>query len=233
MPVVDIYNGAIPDMRRQGYTLQAIGDEIGVTRERVRQILSRYYPGTCTQFLKETQVAKVVGCSPATLRKLCRAGKLSPIPRGKHYLYDREEIEKAYLAVLKTCPHCGSIYMEGFKYCRECRVEHTRYYYPFMTEEAKKNASLCSKRWQKNNPERYKVIRDRAVAKWQKQNPKKIKVLTDKYKATHFARTHYRVVYENPVLPMGTVFQAVKGEIGYLLLADGSKIPSCCVRIIG
>jgi len=217
MPVVDIFNGAIPDMRRQGYTLQAIGDEIGVTRERVRQILNRYYPGTQPQVLREYQVAKVIGCSPDALRKLRTAGKINPMPRGKHYLYDRNEIEKAYLAVLKACPHCGSTYIGSYIRCAKCRAEYKRYQYPFFSEEQKRKSRLSTKKWQKNNPERNKANQKRANAK---------------SRAAHFARTYYRVVGKNSVLPIGTVFQAVK-RVSYLLLTDGSQIPVTCVRIIG
>ena len=41
IPVVEIYDGQIADMRRDGFTLQRIGDKIGVSRERVRQILAK------------------------------------------------------------------------------------------------------------------------------------------------------------------------------------------------
>ena len=49
--VVQIYDGLIADMRKEGYTLQEIGDKVktpnhpmGVTKERVRQVLHRFYP---------------------------------------------------------------------------------------------------------------------------------------------------------------------------------------------
>lgn len=42
-PVWEIYNGQIKELRNQGLTLQAIGNQVGVTRERIRQILNEHY----------------------------------------------------------------------------------------------------------------------------------------------------------------------------------------------
>lgn len=40
--VYDVYGELIANWRREGYSLQEIGDKVGVTRERIRQILNRY-----------------------------------------------------------------------------------------------------------------------------------------------------------------------------------------------
>ena len=68
--VVETFNGEISALRRDGYSLQSIGDVIGVTRKRVRQILNEYYSGTAIPLLAESQVAKLCGCSYMTIRKL-------------------------------------------------------------------------------------------------------------------------------------------------------------------
>ena len=41
--LLTLRNDEILKLREKGYTLQRIGDEYGITRERVRQILDRMY----------------------------------------------------------------------------------------------------------------------------------------------------------------------------------------------
>lgn len=41
--VYDTYDGLIAQWRGEGYTLQEIGNRVGVTRERIRQILNKYF----------------------------------------------------------------------------------------------------------------------------------------------------------------------------------------------
>ncbi len=56
--------GHMATMRKEGHTLQSIGDTFGITRERVRQILNKHYPGLnlavhkfCIRCGKPTKVA--------------------------------------------------------------------------------------------------------------------------------------------------------------------------------
>ena len=90
----------IVKMRRSGYTLQEIGDYVGVTRERVRQMLQEHQAKTEAVLLIETKVAKLIGCSTDRLKRLRRQGIVNPMHRGKRFhCYDRAELEKVKLAL--------------------------------------------------------------------------------------------------------------------------------------
>lgn len=114
--VWEIYNGQVKSLRNRGLTLQAIGDRVGVTRERIRQILEEHYGTTeISGFITRERLARLIGCSSSYLVSLEKRGVLNPIYRGSAYLYDREESEKAALAVAQmrqrrvtlVCDECG------------------------------------------------------------------------------------------------------------------------------
>lgn len=212
--VVEIYNGEILAMRKDGDTLQSIGDKIGVTRERVRQILNQYYGGTKTSFLSEHQVAVLCGCSDRIIGRMREQGLVNPRLSGHYKLYDRDEVEKAYLAYLRQCAMCGASIGLTRKYCKECTAKRQRYFYPYRSQEGKEKARKATQKWRNNHPEQLKIIQARAMKKFNKKRSK-----------IHFAETWYEVTWPNAVLPMGTVFQAVGRLGGFLLLADGLRIP--------
>lgn len=103
-------------MRDEGLTLQEIGDKYGITRERVRQLIKRRYKTTrMIHFYTRAQVAEVLKCPYTKLAKLEKEGKLSPLKKKAHYLYDRRELEKAYqltrptpvIKIKRVCEFCG------------------------------------------------------------------------------------------------------------------------------
>ena len=59
----ELHGLRIVEMRRWGYTLEEIGDSIGVTRERVRQVLLEHSGRIETLLLAEAELAKEIGCS--------------------------------------------------------------------------------------------------------------------------------------------------------------------------
>ena len=102
----EVHSSRIVEMRRSGYTLQEIGDIVGVTRERVRQLLDEHCGKIETPLLSERKVADEIGCSIWRLKKLRRQGILQPRHRGKYlYYYDRGELEEVKLAVQRHCLH--------------------------------------------------------------------------------------------------------------------------------
>lgn len=115
-----IYNGQVKALRNQGLTLQAIGDRVGVTKERIRQILVAHYGTTeVPGFIVRERLAGLLGCSSTYLLSLEKQGVLNPIHSGSggYRLYDRDESEKAALAVAQmrqnghwvklVCDECG------------------------------------------------------------------------------------------------------------------------------
>ena len=169
--VWETYNGQLVTLRRQGNTLQAIGDTVGVTKERIRQVLAARYGRVEVELLPEAGAARVIGCGSWQLAKLREGGITHPVRLGHWFwLYDRDEIEKATLTLQlqKSCPHCGKPLPLGKrgKYCPECSKERIRYHYPFLSEEARKRATQACVRWGKKHPERCREINKRAAEKY-------------------------------------------------------------------
>jgi AraC-like DNA-binding protein len=123
-PVWESHRLQMVEMRRSGYTLQKIGDSVGVSRERVRQILKEHHVKPESQLLTESKVAKAIGCSICRLRRLRKQGMLNPLHRGNpfHY-YDRAELEKVKLVMERRCPRCGELLpmVHMGKYCSRCQ----------------------------------------------------------------------------------------------------------------
>ena len=91
----ELHKSEIIEMRQSGYTLQEIGDYLGVTRERVRQMLQEHCGKIEIPLLVEEMVAKELGCPQWRLRVLRKRGVLNPINRGKHlHYYHVAEIDK-------------------------------------------------------------------------------------------------------------------------------------------
>ncbi len=110
------------EMRQAGLTLQQIGDIVGVTRERVRQILQKNFGTTRVRSLPcEWEAAKILGCAYSTLRDVRERGLLHPIRVGLFIRYSEEELKKADSILKKKCAHCGHIFLGNGKYCPDCR----------------------------------------------------------------------------------------------------------------
>ncbi len=214
LPVWETYSRQIANMRQQGYTLQEISDTVGVTRERIRQILWKHYRGIEPLLVPEQKVARIIGCSTFTLQKLRKSGVINPRHSNYFYLYSRDDIEKATLVLQRSCPHCGkTLPMKHLgKHCSECKAESRRYNYPFLSDDARRRANERSKIWQKEHPKQSKVIVNRATKKY-----------SAKWKREHYAKTEY-VVVRGKLMPIGSVFYAIGFANGYLMLENGAKI---------
>jgi len=79
----EIYNGKIKDLRDEGKTLQQIGDSIGRTRERVRQILVEKYGTADSECLTTKQVSELVGRSKSTINNLRIRGIITSVNCGR------------------------------------------------------------------------------------------------------------------------------------------------------
>jgi len=106
----------IRQLREQGYTLQAIGDKVGLTREGIRQLLVKNWGTTKFSALVPRETfAKLLGCSVGRLNTLEKKGLVNPIHLGYRYLYGEKDSKKI-LGLLnpmrpplveRTCEECG------------------------------------------------------------------------------------------------------------------------------
>jgi len=214
------YNGILAKMRQSGSTLVEIGNAVGVSRERIRQILNENYDEIKRTCLTEKEVVLLLGCSVSKLGRLRRQGILKPRHTSSLYLYDAEEVKKARLAM--RCAFCGEpLPKYARKYCDRCSKESRRSPWKFRSEEAKQRCTNASRRWQEAHPERYKEIEGRAQQAYQ-----------DKHRKQHFANTHYVVIRGN-TLPIGSIFKATGAKGWHFILEDGRRISVNNVRRLG
>lgn len=112
------FNGQILQLRNQGLSLEGIGAKVGVTRERIRQILEEHYGTTMPSgLIARRRLAQLLGCSDGMLEKFENEGKVYPTRMGDRIWYTPEESEKAFLAlqayklkhepVLLKCGQCS------------------------------------------------------------------------------------------------------------------------------
>lgn len=220
----EIYNGLIPEMRKEGHSLRAIGDACGgISRERVRQIINQFYPGTQALMLNEAQASKMLGFRLEVLRKKNLITPTKSFSWGLRKLnryYDKTTLEKAMLIYYShSCPMCKKAVPSYRTYCLECAEIRHRNFWPFRSPEQKKKAAIFGKRWREAHPERHREIENKAQEKYHRR-----------VRQEHFATTTYIVVRQKAVLPIGTKFQAIGGRCGYLLLEDKSEIQCACVK---
>lgn len=212
-----VYDGQMADMRRQGYSLQAIGDVVGVTRERIRQILGRRYGRVEMEVLNEEAAARALGCPSHKLRGLRKRGMIHPEHHGLRWAYSLEQIKRAK-ALLKPICSCGCKLPINYlgKYCPKCGELRSRHRYLLSSEEAKERHKEMVRRWRERNRERYRETLRRAAIKRSRE---------------YFAATRY-VVFAGDVLPVGTIIRAVGWDNGRLVLEGGQRIPARHVTIL-
>jgi len=111
----------IQGLWEQGHTLQAIATRVGVSRERIRQLLLKRcrVRGRPPKFKTRHAVARLLGCSEGRLERLERGGRLAPIHYQNEglFLYPPEMVERAAVVlakrrdgrpvVLQVCRTCG------------------------------------------------------------------------------------------------------------------------------
>lgn len=157
-----LYNGQLMDMRQSGMSLQEIGNTVGRTRERIRQLLEKHYQTTeIENFITRTQLAKELGTNWHAVRQLELKGLVNPILLGYRYLYDKRDIDRIKSIIKKACVHCGEpipLNSKLSKYCPECSKEHKRYHYPFLSEVDKKRYARKNYAMRKRRLEKAKVL---------------------------------------------------------------------------
>ena len=124
LPVSVTHGQQIVEMRKAGRTLREIGDTVGVSYERVRQILNKKSRNDSASLLSENKVIKCIGCSPALFIRRRMAGLIKPsISYGRINLYDNHQLDEIKAAIQRYCKNCGQplpIVYRG-TYCLGCR----------------------------------------------------------------------------------------------------------------
>ena len=130
MGIYEEYGDLIATLRSEGKTLQQIGDQLGVTRERVRQVLSKHFPDClpppCTE-----GAAKTLGMSHRHFRSLAERLGIQPIARTPMRIRWSPDVLPAILMAykLRSCRICGRHLPSTRRLycCEECFGKAKRY----------------------------------------------------------------------------------------------------------
>lgn len=119
----------IEAMRRKGFTLERIGAEFGLTRERVRQILDESWVVHGEGLLTAHEVAEMCGCSLSCVYHHQRLGHITPIDSTRkdksHLLFAKSEVSRLtkFLTEATKCEKCGGDKASNGKMCKPCGVK--------------------------------------------------------------------------------------------------------------
>jgi len=221
-PRSSLSDAEIATLFLSGNTSSKIGVKAGITRERVRQRLNRYFRLHHHEFpqgYNEQKMAKTLHIGLKRLVGLRKAGKSPAIKVGRMYIYPEETIKVLREVLYKRCRICGEpILDKGLVYCGECRVKKGRNTYPFLSEQARKKHVLLGKEWAVRNPEKVKITRLSAGKN---------------YYAKLRTKSTYIVCTNNALgIPIGTVVNVVgfDRETYHLILDDGRQLHNRCVH---
>lgn len=170
--------------RQAGMTLEAIGQELGLTRERIRQGLKRYV-GTANSaelgnpeergFARHDSEVFADIVRPYTIRKWERQGHVASERFGAVTYYSVEDVLEYFMAQMqRPCqgPKCNRTIdslIPHQRYCAACSKERQRYDYPFKNAEQKARAKAAAEAWKERNPEAAQAIKARAGRQWRQK----------------------------------------------------------------
>jgi len=143
--IYEEYGDLIATLRSEGKTLQQIGDLLGVSRERVRQVLAKYWPG-CRPPPSGEEAAKMLGMSYRQFRAAVRTVGVQPISRTRSRMRWAPDVLPLISMAQKSpnCYTCGWPLPSGRRvYCREqCYkegIKHKR-----RMQRRKENAAVAA-----------------------------------------------------------------------------------------
>lgn len=128
------------ELRQQGHTLKEIGSDFSITKQRVGELLVRYYGSTAIlALLCRGRLARDSGIPESTLFNLERLGLLSPVRHGYFVLYQRSDIARTQEIVqqYRNRTRHGPRFVECI--CESCGIKFDR-----------RKASICP-----NSPARF------------------------------------------------------------------------------
>lgn len=157
-----------------GKKLAEVGKVYGITRERVRQILAKegYERHRIEKEIRACKVCnKIILVYPSSKREFC-SHKCNGIGR-------RRRTDAKYSKMTtKSCAKCKKRKRISFFYPNYSNNRRT------LNSWCKRCAKVLSYRWNKENPERFKIIQERCTARyWLKRvkaNPKLLEYLRKK-----------------------------------------------------
>lgn len=153
-PRTNINIDIIYNMRQSGATLQRIGDEVGITKERVRQILVKNRGSTKHELISSEQLSRVLGLPRNQGIELYEDSVITPVAewnRGnRHYLLFSPTTAEQIISYYKShrlCKICRRPIPRGRRvYCSEqCYKEGHKYRYKSI--EAKQRHIRSIKRY--------------------------------------------------------------------------------------
>ena len=118
----------ILEQRRLGASLRMIAPEVGVSAERIRQLLEKRFGTTELRLTYSTfEIAELTGLSPVTVWKRVKEGVIKPVldsmkAQGRGMFFEADVI----VTLMRYCPICGNPVMryKAIKYCSpECSVK--------------------------------------------------------------------------------------------------------------
>lgn len=214
-------------MRQSGTTLDRVGSRLGITREGVRQRLTKHYGSTRIQdLLTATELARLSGCGYWYIVKLKRRGVIQPAMVVGHgrTLWKPETIATVTTYIDRhRCPVCQQPLSSGrWVYCsQECYLEACRY--KNQPEEAKRRHNERVARWVGEHPEEAKQIQQR------KQRRYRAKKSRERYQTAQY------VIRRKCLIPLGTVVRVLTADREKLKVEWGEQIvelPFGCVKRI-
>jgi len=145
---------AIYELRQSGATLQQIGNKMGRTKERIRQILVENYGSSKCPLVSSYKLASMLGSSPRQILGLYQDGVIVPEfefnTGNRHFLLWSPATMRhinAYYKERRLCKICHRPLTKGrWSYCSdECLSESHKYKY--KSAEARQRQLISVKRY--------------------------------------------------------------------------------------
>lgn len=135
----------IYEMRLQGKTLQQVAEQVGLTRERVRQLQNRYcrktglpQPQITMPGVGIEEASTITKLVPGTLREAARRGKLPYFKHGQWMRFHRADLE-AWVSSWKCCICQQPLPRYKMKVCKSetCQKRHKQNLYLSLSSDTK------------------------------------------------------------------------------------------------
>jgi transcriptional regulator with XRE-family HTH domain len=184
--------------QEEGRTLQEIADKYSISRERVRQLLSKAYGSTSyVEFVPLEVISKKINRSAYAIRKFIKQERTIAYNQvGKNRILIKQQDSDKIKSFFenKKCRICGeAIPAPRTTFCSKgCANEGGKY--KNRSEESKTNHKRAVMRWKSEHPEAYKFILSKATAKYHK-----------KKSLQRYNSTSYVILRDSGVLKKGCV----------------------------